>query len=177
MILPLLLYNEWFLIIYSGLLFECNAQKLGLFLPPLLDFKMPFQAKTWLLAFVSSHIVTPHNGPCWKPSLDEVEEALTNVSFVLMNSSSKLCLPGFFAPRPLLVSSLKAVQKPSQKPPPHYPPREHVGKGCTPILFVGCPATIWLQMTASHTSLQKLRGLARPMLWWVWRFLLCLLLY
>lgn len=100
MILPLLLYNEWFLIIYSGLLFECNAQKLGLFLPPLLDLKMPFQAKTWLLAFVSSHFVTPHNGPCWKPSLDEVEEALANVSFVLMNSSSKLCLPGLFCSSP-----------------------------------------------------------------------------
>lgn len=95
MILSLLLYNERFLIIYPGLLFECNAQKLGLFLPPRLDLKMPFQAKTWLLAFVSSHIVTLHNGPCWKPSLEEVAEALTNVSFVLMNSSSKLCLPGF----------------------------------------------------------------------------------
>lgn len=77
------------------------------------------------------------------------------MSFVLMNSSSKLCLPGFSAPRPLLVSSLKAVQKPSQEPPPHYPPREHVGKGCIPILFVGCPATIWLQMTAKSDVAAK----------------------
>lgn len=56
-----------------------------------------------------------------------------------------------------------------KKPPPHNPPREHVGKGSIPIhcVCVYSLATIWLQMTASHMS---------P-LWLVSCFLLCLWLF